>query len=51
MKKALKIIAWILGGLLALVVLLLLAIPLWLGPTVVAAANKVNGRFTTVLAR
>ena len=46
MKKALKILLWTVGGILALVLLLVLAIPLWLGPTVVAVANKVAPEYT-----
>lgn len=46
MKKALKILAWILLGILALVLVLVLAIPLWLGPTVASVANKIAPEYT-----
>ena len=46
MKKALKILAWTLIGILALVLILVLTIPLWLGPTVKSVANKVAPEYT-----
>lgn len=46
MKKAVKIMAWILGGVLALVVLAVLALPLWIGPTVKGVAEGVAPKFT-----
>ncbi len=46
MKKALKILAWVLGVLLVLVLAVLLTIPLWLGPTVKSVANKVAPEYT-----
>ena len=46
MKKALKILAWTILGILALVVVLVLTIPLWLGPTVASVANKVAPGYT-----
>ncbi|MBR1587834.1 MAG: AsmA family protein [Kiritimatiellae bacterium] len=46
MKKALKILLWTVGGLLALVLVLVLAIPLWLGPAVTTVANKVAPEYT-----
>lgn len=46
MKKALKFLLWTIVGILALVLVLVLAIPLWLGPTVVAVANKVVPEYT-----
>lgn len=46
MKKALKITAWVLGGLLALVVLAVLSVPLWIGPTVKGVAESVAPKFT-----
>ncbi len=46
MKKALKILLWTIAGILALVLVLVLAVPLWLGPTVTAIANKVAPEYT-----
>lgn len=46
MKKALKILLWTIVGILALVLVLVLAVPLWLGPTVTAVANKVAPEYT-----
>ena len=46
MKKALKILLWTIAGMLALVLVLVLAVPLWLGPTVTAVANKVAPEYT-----
>ena len=46
MKKAVKIMAWVLGGLLALVVLVVLSVPLWIGPTVKGVAEGVAPKFT-----
>ncbi len=46
MKKAVKILAWTLLGLLVLVLALVLTIPLWLGPTVATVANKVTPGYT-----
>ena len=46
MKKALKILLWTIAGILALVLVLLLTIPLWLGPTVTVVANKVTPEYT-----
>lgn len=46
MKKALKILLWTIVGILALVLVLVLTIPLWLGSTVTAVANKVAPEYT-----
>ena len=46
MKKALKILLWTVGGLLALVLVLVLTIPLWLGSAVTTVANKVAPEYT-----
>lgn len=46
MKKALKILLWTIVGVLALVLVLVLTIPLWLGPTVTTVANKVAPEYT-----
>lgn len=46
MKKALKIILWTVAAILALVLLLVLAIPLWLGPTIASVATKVAPEYT-----
>lgn len=41
MKKPVKITLWVLGGLLALIVVALLALPLWIGALVTGVANSV----------
>ena len=46
MKKALKILLWTIAGILALVLVLLLTIPLWLGSTITTVANKVAPAYT-----
>ncbi len=46
MKKILKVAAWVLGGLLALVLLALLALPLWIGPVVTTVANSLAPAYT-----
>jgi hypothetical protein len=46
MKKLLKFLLWTFVGILALVLVLVLTIPLWLGSTVAAVANKVAPEFT-----
>lgn len=46
LKKTLKIVLWTLGGLVALVVLLVAALPLWLGPVVCPIVNKVAPMIT-----
>ena len=46
MKKALKILLWTIVSILALVLVLVLTIPLWLGSTVTAVANKVAPEYT-----
>ncbi len=46
MKKALKILLWTFAAILALVLLLVLAIPLWLGPTIASVATKVAPEYT-----
>lgn len=46
MKKALKILLWTIVGILALVLVLVLTIPLWLGSTVTTVANKVAPEYT-----
>lgn len=46
MKKALKILLWTIASILALVLVLVLTIPLWLGPTVTVVANKVTPEYT-----
>ena len=46
MKKLLKFLLWTFVGILALVLVLVLAIPLWLGPTVATVATKVAPEFT-----
>ena len=46
MKKAMKMLAWTILGIVALVLVLVLAIPLWLGPTVKTAANQVAPEYT-----
>lgn len=46
MKKPVKIALWVVGGLLALVVLLVLALPLWIGPVVTGVANGVAPALT-----
>jgi len=46
MKKALKILLWTIVGILALVLVLVLTIPLWLGSAVTAVANKVAPEYT-----
>ena len=46
MKKALKIMLWTFAVILALVLLLVLAIPLWLGPTIASVATKVAPEYT-----
>jgi hypothetical protein len=46
MKKALKFLSWTIVGILALVLVLVLTIPLWLGPTVTTVANKVAPDYT-----
>jgi hypothetical protein len=46
MKKLLKFLLWTFAGILALVLVLVLAIPLWLGPTVATVATKVTPEFT-----
>ena len=46
MKKALKFLMWTIVGILALVLVLVLTIPLWLGSTVTAVANKVAPEYT-----
>ena len=46
MKKVLKMLLWTIVGVLAFVLMLVLAIPLWLGPTVVTVANKVTPEYT-----
>lgn len=46
MKKAMKILLWTIAGILALVLVLVLTIPLWLGSTVTAVANKVAPDYT-----
>ena len=43
MKKALKIIAGIVLGIVALAVLLVMTLPLWLGPVVKPLANVWTG--------
>ena len=46
MKKLLKFLLWTFVGILALVLVLVLTIPLWLGPTVATVATKVTPEFT-----
>lgn len=46
MKKSVKIFLWVLGGLVGLVVLALLSLPLWIGPTVVSVARCVVPSYT-----
>ena len=46
MKKALKILAWILIGILALVIVMFLTTPLWLGPAVTTGANTLAPDYT-----
>jgi hypothetical protein len=46
MKKLLKFLLWTFVGVLALVLVLVLTIPLWLGPTVATVATKVTPDFT-----
>ena len=46
MKKALKILLWAIVGILALVLVLVLTIPLWLGSTITTVANKVAPEYT-----
>ena len=46
MKKLLKFLLWTIVGILALVLVLVLTIPLWLGPTVATVATKVTPEFT-----
>ena len=46
MKKAMKILLWTIVGILALVLVLVLTIPLWLGSTVTTVANKVAPEYT-----
>ena len=46
MKKLLKFLLWTFVGILALVLVLVLTIPLWLGPTVATVATKVAPGFT-----
>ena len=46
MKKSVKIFLWVLGGLVGLVVLALLSLPLWIGPTVASVARCVVPSYT-----
>lgn len=46
MKKSVKISLWVLGGLVGLVVLALLSLPLWIGPTVASVARSVVPSYT-----
>ncbi len=46
MKKSIKIFLWVLGGLVGLVVLALLSLPLWIGPTVASVARSVVPSYT-----
>ena len=46
MKKALKIIAEIIIGIVALVLLLVLTLPIWLGPVVKPIANAAVPKIT-----
>jgi hypothetical protein len=46
MKKLLKFLLWTVVGILALVLVLVLTIPLWLGSTVATVATKVTPEFT-----
>ncbi len=46
MKKPVKIALWCVGGFFALVLLLVLALPLWIGPVVTTVANSVAPTFT-----
>ncbi|MGN0846532.1 MAG: AsmA family protein [Kiritimatiellia bacterium] len=46
MKKPVKIVLWALGGLIALVLLLVIALPLWIGPVVTTAANSIVPGYT-----
>jgi hypothetical protein len=46
LKKTLKIVLWTLGGLVALVVLLVATLPLWLSPVVCPIVNKVAPEIT-----
>ncbi len=44
--KLLKVLLWIVGGVVALVVLLVATLPLWLGPVVKPSANALVPQFT-----
>ena len=46
MKKLLKFLLWTFAAILALVLVIVLTIPLWLGSTVATVANKVAPEFT-----
>ena len=46
MKKVLKFLMWTIVGILALVLVLLLTTPLWLGPTVATATTKITPHIT-----
>ena len=46
MKKAIKVILCIIGGLVALIVALVATLPLWLGPVVKPSANTMVPKFT-----
>ena len=46
LKKTLKIVLWTLGGLVALVVLLVATLPLWLSPVACPIVNKVAPKLT-----
>ncbi len=46
MKKPVKITLWALGGVFLLVILLVLALPLWIGPVVTGVANGIVPGYT-----
>ena len=46
MKKPVKVVLWTVGGLVAFLVLLVVALPLWIGPVVTSVANAIVPGYT-----
>ena len=46
MKKPVKVVLWTVGGLVAFFVLLVVALPLWIGPVVTSVANAIVPGYT-----